>query len=45
MAGLGGKEVNRRVIKEIVDIASRSGDKQGPRKDTVWMGLDHGFFN
>ncbi len=45
MAGVGGKEVNRRVIKEIVDIACRAGDKQGPRRDTVWMGLDHGFFS
>ncbi|MDT8284721.1 MAG: transketolase C-terminal domain-containing protein [Thermovirgaceae bacterium] len=45
MAGLGGKEVNRRVIKEIVDIACRAGDKQDPRRDTVWMGLDHGFFS
>jgi hypothetical protein len=44
MAGLGGKEVNRRVIKEIVDIASRAAEKEGAR-ETVWMGLDRRFFS
>jgi len=44
IAGLGGKEVNRRVIKEIVDIASRAAEKQGAR-ETVWMGLDRSFFS
>lgn len=44
MAGLGGKEVNRRVVKEIVDIASRAAEKQGAQ-ETVWMGLDRSFFS
>jgi len=44
IAGLGGKEVNRRVIKEIVDIASRAAEKQGAQ-ETVWMGLDRSFFS
>ena len=43
MAGLGGKDVNRRVIKEIVDIALKKGEKE-PTQETIWMGLNHEYF-
>ena len=45
MAGLGGKEVNRKVIREIVDLARRAADGESPVPETVWMGLDHRFFD
>ncbi len=45
MAGLGGKEVNRKVIREIVDLARRAADGASPLPETVWMGLDRRFFD
>ncbi|WP_198471308.1 transketolase C-terminal domain-containing protein [Acetomicrobium sp. S15 = DSM 107314] len=44
MAGLGGKDVNRRIIKEIVDIACRKAEQGYRERETVWMGLNYEFF-
>lgn len=44
MAGLGGKDVNRRIVKDIVDVAFTKGDEGAGQVETVWMGLNHDYF-
>ncbi|MFP4482120.1 MAG: transketolase C-terminal domain-containing protein [Thermovirgaceae bacterium] len=44
MAGLGGKDMNRRIVKDIVDVAFTKGDEGTGQVETVWMGLNHDYF-